>query len=81
MNGYNVSNIGENAGKVWQALATNGGNPLDTLPQKSNLPTEQAYMALGWLARENKINFAPKGRYTYVELTKAEKDACTVCKH
>jgi hypothetical protein len=81
MNGYNETDIGQNAGKVWQVLSTNGGNPLDTLPQKSNLPAEQAYMALGWLARENKINFAPKGRDTYVELTKAEKDACATCKH
>ena len=81
MNGYNVNNISESAGKVWQVLSTNGGNPLDTLPQKSNLPTEQAYLALGWLARENKINFAPKGRYTHVELTKAERDACATCKH
>lgn len=32
---------GENAGKIWQALATNGGHQMEMLPQKSNLPTEQ----------------------------------------
>ena len=81
MNGYSAATIGQNAGKVWQTLATNGGNPLDTLAQKSNLPAEQAYLALGWLAREHKINFAPKGRSIYVDLTKAERDACATCKH
>ncbi|MBI5778422.1 MAG: winged helix-turn-helix domain-containing protein [Planctomycetes bacterium] len=80
-NGYNTTNIGENAGKVWQTLATNGGRQLETIAQQSNLPAEQAYLALGWLARENKINFAPRGKYTYVELTKAEKDACAICTH
>jgi hypothetical protein len=79
--GYNTTNIGENAGKVWQVLSTNGGRQLETIAQQTSLPTEQAYLALGWLARENKINFAPKGRYTYVELTKTERDACATCKH
>jgi len=75
MNEYNVISIGQNAGKVWQTLATDSANHLETLPQKSNLPEKQAYMALGWLARENKINFAPRGKSICVELTKAESEA------
>ena len=47
--------IGMTAGLVWNYLATNG--PATTLKLKSALgiSNSQLHLALGWLARENKI--------------------------
>jgi hypothetical protein len=73
MTEYNMGNIGLNAGKVWNVLAANGGK-LESISQQASLPVEHVYLALGWLARENKINFVPRSHYTFVELTKSEKD-------
>lgn len=53
----NTETIGVWAGKVWNAL-----NEADVLDNKqikkiTKLKDKELYAALGWLARENKINF------------------------
>ncbi len=53
--------IGEAAGKIWHFL---NGNPRSTLGQISKslaLDASLARMAVGWLAREDKIFFEGKG--------------------
>jgi len=47
--------IGSPAGKVWQALASNGVIRREELPQKTGLDPALAYGAMGWLAHENKL--------------------------
>ena len=49
--------IGQNAGIVWEAL--NLGEALGTkqLKKMTKLKDKELYAALGWLAREGKINF------------------------
>lgn len=54
----NTENIGTNAGLVWVAL-----NDVDTLGIKqlkkaTKLKDKEVYAAIGWLAREGKINIA-----------------------
>jgi anti-sigma factor RsiW len=47
--------IGSPAGKVWQALASNGVIRMEELPQKTGLEPALAWGAMGWLAHENKL--------------------------
>lgn len=47
--------IGENAGKVWQALEETQELTIAQLIQKLDLPDYSIYAAIGWLAREGKI--------------------------
>jgi len=48
-------NFGFNAGKVWDALCTDGPQVQTKIMNKTCLTTEDFYGAIGWLARENKI--------------------------
>jgi hypothetical protein len=47
--------IGEAAGKVWQALEVNGPMAKTALKTKTKLDADLLAMALGWLAREDKV--------------------------
>lgn len=47
--------IGTNAGKVWHALQETKEMTLPELAHKLGLSVEDATLAIGWLARENKI--------------------------
>ena len=49
--------IGLNAGKVWQLLSNNEKWGYGTLKRKSGLKDKELGAALGWLSRENKIEF------------------------
>jgi len=55
----NTEVIGVNAGTVWVAL--NGAEALGIkqLKKITKLKDKEVYAALGWLAREGKINIAP----------------------
>jgi hypothetical protein len=47
--------IGADAGKVWNTLAKQGEVDMTTITQTTQITEVDAYHALGWLARENKI--------------------------
>ena len=49
--------IGLIAGKVWQLLSDNAKWDYGTLKKKSGLKDKELGAALGWLAREDKIEF------------------------
>lgn len=49
--------IGENAGKIWQILNDGTDIPLKKLQKLSGMTAEEFNIAIGWLARENKIHF------------------------
>ena len=55
--------IGETAGKVWQALSANGPQTPAQLKKEVGEPTELLFFALGWLAREDNVEItqAKKG--------------------
>ena len=47
--------IGNNAGKVWNTLNTMQDIDVISITEYSNIHIIDAYSALGWLARENKL--------------------------
>ena len=49
--------IGTDAGKIWSILNTNQTQTCDLpyIVENKQIPVRDAYSALGWLARENKI--------------------------
>ena len=51
-----INNIGNNAGILWNVLNANGKMTETKLKKESGLGSADFYAALGWLARENKIN-------------------------
>ncbi|MEO2016475.1 MAG: winged helix-turn-helix domain-containing protein [Fuerstiella sp.] len=49
--------IGTAAGVVWGFLNNNGATSLTALTKGTDLPKELALQAIGWLAREDKVDF------------------------
>jgi hypothetical protein len=47
--------IGAAAGKIWNTLSQQGEVDISTVAKVAQIPEVDAYCALGWLARENKI--------------------------
>lgn len=60
--------IGLNAGKVWQLLSNNDKWSYGSLKRKSGLKDNELGAALGWLAREDKIEFEQQEDELYVFL-------------
>jgi len=50
-----VSQIGETAGAIWKTLANNGPQTISRLVKEIDAPRDVVMQALGWLAREDKI--------------------------
>lgn len=51
--------IGETAGLVWQVLSRRGPTTFATLTDAIGVTESLFYMAVGWLAREGKLEIAP----------------------
>ncbi len=47
--------IGTDAGKVWNTVARQGEVDISTISKLAQITEVDAYQALGWLARENKV--------------------------
>jgi hypothetical protein len=60
--------IGQNAGAIWKTLNAKGEQNLSSLKKLSKLDDKQLYLALGWLAREGKVEFTPHKQQTLVSL-------------
>jgi len=52
--------IGTNAGVIWNILHNNGTCDINHLKKHSSLDADDIYAAIGWLAREKKINLRMK---------------------
>ena len=63
-----ISKIGKNAGKVWETINKHGEISLSQLKKTPTLKDAEANMALGWLAREDKVSFQQKGNSTKITL-------------
>ncbi|MBI4763665.1 MAG: winged helix-turn-helix domain-containing protein [Deltaproteobacteria bacterium] len=66
--------IGEIAGKVWNILGKKGRVDISRFPQILKEKGEIVYQALGWLAREDKIEFHKKEGRTFVSLNHKEQE-------
>ena len=49
--------IGNDAGSIWQVLNEKGNITIVDLKKTTKMDIKDIYLALGWLARENKIHF------------------------
>ena len=57
-----INNIGNNAGLVWNALNANGKMTEAKLKKETGLASAEFFAALGWLAREGKLNVVVEAR-------------------
>jgi hypothetical protein len=66
----NKNEIGKNAGIVWRLLENHTIMKYDELKQRSQLSDRELSAAIGWLARENKldIDVNDKGEYDQFHL-------------
>ena len=60
--------IGETAGHIWHTLEEEGSLGLAALKKQIDAPDPILHMALGWLAREDKIAIIAEGRGFRVQL-------------
>jgi len=52
----NLTNkIGEDAGKIWRYLNSNNNIDISSISKVTEIKIQDAYSAMGWLAREDKI--------------------------
>jgi len=65
----NLTNtIGENAGKVWRLLELQGQVNVSSIAKVTQISIQDAYSALGWLAREDKIKTTGNNKQIKFEL-------------
>jgi hypothetical protein len=60
--------IGKTAGKVWTYLHDHGKASLSGIERSVGAPRGMVLMAVGWLAREGKLEFGQEKRTTQVWL-------------
>ena len=62
----------EVVGKTWRFLGQNGQTNVSQLAKSLREKDELVLQALGWLAREDKIDYTIKNRRTFVALVDRE---------
>jgi hypothetical protein len=68
-----ISDVDRMAGKVWETLGQKGEIGIAQLPRILKEQSAVVYQSLGWLARENKVQYKSKGGKIYVALTATEQ--------
>ena len=66
--------IGEMAGRVWKTLGEKEEVVVSKLPQILKEKGEIVYQALGWLAKEDKVDFHKKEGRIFVSLSSKERE-------
>ena len=64
--------IGEMAGRVWEVLQERNELAISQLPKSLGETPAITYQALGWLAREGKVEYRKVKKTTYVSLAQIE---------
>lgn len=63
-----IDQIGETAGAVWHCLSDNGQMSMAKLVKSIDAPRDVTMQAVGWLAREDKIDIEETSRGRVVSL-------------
>ncbi|GBD26458.1 hypothetical protein HRbin30_01790 [bacterium HR30] len=63
-----LSDIGSAAGDVWRYLDANGPTAAETMKRKLKMGSDVFYAAVGWLAREDKLQIRTEGQKTVLAL-------------
>ncbi len=61
--------IGHTAGKIWATLSEQSPVSMSRLPKLVGEKDTVVYQALGWLAREDKVEYETKSNRTTVTLS------------
>lgn len=61
--------VGETAGLVWRFLHEHGKSSLTIIEREVEAPKKLVHMAIGWLAREGKLELSQEGRAIQLWLT------------
>jgi len=65
-----ISKIGRTAGEIWNYLSEHDEATLSRLSKDLNKTERLISMAIGWLAREEKLQFRQERRAYYISLKK-----------
>ena len=65
--------VGEAAGKIWKLLKKKEDVNIAELPKLLNEKSAIVYQAIGWLAREGKIEYRTAAAKTFISLSDIEK--------
>jgi len=57
------SEIGTHAGRIWKILDIWGEADIESIKRLSDLNEKQVHLAIGWLAKEDKIKLDEKNRF------------------
>ena len=60
--------IGDTAGKIWRKLKSEGETNITNVPKLLDEKAPVVYMALGWLAREDKVEFRTEKGKTFAKV-------------
>ncbi len=63
-----INEIGESAGRVWQYLNDRGPATAREINKALKLDEALLYIAIGWLAREDKLVFSGQGKALKISL-------------
>lgn len=63
-----IHDIGTAAGVIWKILKDKGETSVSRLGKTTGLSSSMLHLALGWLAREDKIRFRRDRRTTLISL-------------
>jgi hypothetical protein len=67
--------IGINAGAIWRLLSEKGALSIREIGEITRYRETFLFLALGWLAREDKVRFFEEGGMMYVELINSFPEA------
>ena len=70
-----LENIGSVAGAVWRYLEENSEATVTKLTRELDENERTILMAIGWLAREGKLDFEKRKQGTYITLKIQHSDA------
>ena len=68
------------AGRVWKTLGERGPVSITELTKILKMKTDIVNQAIGWLAREDKIKYIPKGSRQLVSLVETEQQMFKILK-
>ena len=57
----NKNDVGSSAGQIWRLLAERGNMSIRKIGEMTHCKESVIFLALGWLARENKVRFCSDG--------------------
>ena len=68
-----IAKVGESAGAIWNYLKDRSDAPTAELRKALEMNDATFWMAVGWLARENKVVFNRQGKEISIGLAEGER--------